>query len=346
MIEENYEEIWVDICFDIQDHKYDEEAKFQIVAENIFGKLGWSKRLGEITKPTVSVGSKKGIIPDIVIKKEDENVFVVELKRIGIDLSDENVAQLKSYMRLLRLRFGILIGKSIQVFYESNEEKDIVKICEADFQDDDVLGPQIIKLLSKKEYEEERFERFCKDQIKISTEERKIREDVDFLCSEKGKEYIKELLLIEYSDEVINRLNITIREISNSIGPIKPGPEIPEDLSRKGGEIIQEWIKRILPRLYREYRKISQTEINDMHKKEYSKRTFGIAYPLLCDSEEEIYDRTGKARYWKNWKLDNKYYVCSQWWKTEEHDYQKKINAWLERLFKINLVDSVAKNDL
>jgi len=343
ILEEIYKEIWEEICFDIKDHEHDEEAKFQIVAENIFGKLGWSKRLGEITKPHIPVGSSNIIIPDIVIKKEGENLFVVELKRIDIDSTQKNVDQLKSYMRQLRLKFGLLIGKSIQVFYESSEKKDIVRVCGADFEDENVLGPQIIMFLSKKEYNEERFEEFCKEIIKGWTEEEEIRKKVKFLCSADGKEYIKELLRIEYIDEVINRLEITVLDINSPPPPKIETIEdydpfldlkVPKEFRRIEGESIQKWIKRILSKLYDDG-EISLNEISNLHSLEYSKKTFGIEYSLICDHEKETRDRTGHSRYWRNWKLKDKYYVCSEWWKDKERKYHENINAWIKHLLKI-----------
>lgn len=103
----DYLELWKEICFQVKRHKYDAEKEFQIVAENIFEKLGWKQYLGEISKPTIPVGASNAMIPDLVINKDNVNAYVVELKRVGVEISDRNIEQLKSYMRQLKLKFGL-----------------------------------------------------------------------------------------------------------------------------------------------------------------------------------------------------------------------------------------------
>lgn len=60
------------------------EREFQIEMENAFGKLGWSRRLGEvIPQRTIPVGSAHSVRPDLVIAKEGAPIFVVELKNLA-----------------------------------------------------------------------------------------------------------------------------------------------------------------------------------------------------------------------------------------------------------------------
>ena len=113
--------------------------------------------------------------------------------------------------------------------------------------------------------------------------------------------------------------------------------EMPKDINeeRKGvaqpveeeisGEKIQDWVKRVLDYVFR-YKVLSEEEIRCMHSFDYSKRTFGISFPLLVDTEREI-KVSGRNRYWN--KPMGKYYVCSQWWKDHDAEYTNKINQWL-----------------
>lgn len=339
----DYLELWKEICFQIKRHKYDAEKEFQIVAENIFEKLGWKQYLGEISKPTIPVGASNAMIPDLVINKDNVNAYVVELKRVGVEISDRNIEQLKSYMRQLKLKFGVIIGNSIQIFYESDKDKTALKVCEADFKETNSLGPKIIEQLSKFEYSEEKLENFCIGQLKKKINEADIKNKIDFLCSDAGIKYIKELLSIEYPSEVVDQLIIDVKTnectcADPDLGPYpKPiNPRAPQNIPlewlRKPSELIQDWIKRVVPKLL-SGGYISDNEIRKLHDKQYSKDTFDIAYPLLCDRQAEAIDEKGHYRYWRNWRLQN-YYVCSQWWKDSQYIYQEKINAWMSRLYE------------
>lgn len=347
----DYYELWKEMCFLVEQHKFDSEDKFQIVIENFFNKLGWKQYLGEIIPQLpIHVGNSNYVKPDIVIKKENENVYVVEIKKIGVEISDDNVKQLKSYMRLLKLKFGVIIGKSIQLYYESNDNKTIEKICVVNWDESNNLGPQIIEKLSKFEFSVDILEKFCLDELAKRKKYEETLQKVEFLCSENGVKYVKELLSIEYESEVIEKIKINISKIFKSVEPntistavpkpiidtepIKPDVILPQEWLRKPGDLIQDWVKRILPILLG-HGYISDEEINKLHDRQYSRDNFHLSYPLLCDSEEDTRDSNGHARYWLNWKL-SKYFVCSQWWLAHQKIYETKIYKWMSYLYYKN----------
>lgn len=98
---------------------------------------------------------------------------------------------------------------------------------------------------------------------------------------------------------------------------------------RNSGEKIQDYVKRLLGWMYSNG-KLTPELLQSMQQSEYSKKTFGIAYPLLTISSAEIYDSRGHARYWLHFKLGGRYYVCSQWWREKEDEYQQKLYAWAQ----------------
>lgn len=100
---------------------------------------------------------------------------------------------------------------------------------------------------------------------------------------------------------------------------------------RNSGEKIQDYVKRLLGWMYSNG-KLTPELLQSMQQSEYSKKTFGIAYPLLTISSAEIYDSRGHARYWLHFKLGGRYYVCSQWWREKEDEYQQKLYAWAQRV--------------
>ena len=100
---------------------------------------------------------------------------------------------------------------------------------------------------------------------------------------------------------------------------------------RASYETIQDYVKRLLGWMYSNG-KLTPELLQSMQQSEYSKKTFGIAYPLLTISSAEIYDSRGHARYWLHFKLGGRYYVCSQWWREKEDEYQQKLYAWAQRV--------------
>jgi hypothetical protein len=229
-----YKDIWNDLCFHIsQESSNASEHDFQLIAESLFEKLGWLQHKGEIiAQKTISVGSSNSVKPDIVIKKDGETLFVIRLKKPNSTMSGRNVEQLFSDMRLLKLNFGILIGETLQVYYEStNNNKPPVQICDISFDSDYEEGIGIIKLLSKNEYSFEEFKKHC-EKILVGREECvTIQKYVRLLCSEKGAgiimDLLKEKLSTDCSEDVaasiINKVNISISRKGENGGETPPG---------------------------------------------------------------------------------------------------------------------------
>ena len=101
--------------------------------------------------------------------------------------------------------------------------------------------------------------------------------------------------------------------------------------TKRSGEKTQDWVKRLFSWLYNKGY-LTPDIIKLLHDKDYSKRKFGIEYPLLVDDLKDVYDASGKARYWVTWHLAGRYYVCSQWWLQIADIYEDKICAWCDRI--------------
>ena len=159
----DYKEIWNEICFHVRNRSDDIEDFFQITTEFLFEKLGWSIYKGEIvSKRTVRIGASREGIPDIIIKCNDNDVFVVEVKRVNANITKSNEEQLNSYMRLLRLEFGILFGKSLQIYHDvPSDNESAIKVCEIKFKENSDIGAECIAVLSKSEFSLNRLKAFC-----------------------------------------------------------------------------------------------------------------------------------------------------------------------------------------
>ena len=151
---------------------------------------------------------------------------MIELKRPNNTLTEKNVRQLTSYMRQLRLDFGILLGETIQLYYDlPNDNKSPIQINDIPFEEDLVKGADFIKLLSKEEYSFDGLKKYCTDFL-ANEEKRKIsQEKVDFLCSNEGTEFVKNLIkekyLVDFSEEIvssiIDKIEISIEHVSKKI---------------------------------------------------------------------------------------------------------------------------------
>ena len=158
----DYKAIWNDICFHVSKNRGNAERDFQTTVEFIFEKIGWSQYKGEIvTQLNIPVGSSGSVRPDLVIKENDDLVLVVELKRADADLSERNADQLVSYMRLLRLNYGILLGETLQIYSEVQlKNNSPVRICDISFIEDAEIVVECIKVLSKHEFTFDRLDEF------------------------------------------------------------------------------------------------------------------------------------------------------------------------------------------
>ena len=107
------------------------ESTYQREIENCFKILGWRKTNSTLqSQVTIPIGSNNFIRPDIVLQKENDNgnivpVIAVEIKRPDNIRSERQELQLFSYMRQLRLNFGLYIGEKIQLYYDARTTKKI-----------------------------------------------------------------------------------------------------------------------------------------------------------------------------------------------------------------------------
>lgn len=227
-----YKDIWNDICFRIKNkNQFASERDFQIIAETLFEKIGWLQYKREIvTQKVIPVGASNNVKPDIIIENNGKRLFVIELKKPNIAMSERNIEQLISYMRLLKLNFGILLGETLQVYYEiPNDNKEPQKIIEISFNNDSSEGIKLLKLLSKNDYSYENIKKYCEDKLIINEKIGKSKKYVEILCSEEGKEIIvnilKEKLSTEYQEEIIesilNEININITKKTEILQPIQ-----------------------------------------------------------------------------------------------------------------------------
>lgn len=342
----DYLEIWNDICFGVNKYVFKNEDKLQaLIEDSVLPSLNWKESRGEVERPTIHFGSAHKGIPDAVLVKDGKQVLVIELKRPSVPFKDINEEQLFSYMNTLKLKFGILIGEKIRVYYDNIIDMEPPKLIQTiDFTPDDKNGIKLVEQLYKNNFSDQNFEQYCKGLIKSNENEKKVQEDISYLCSDSGLEYIKDLLRIEYSNEVVDGLNISITRkgkqrpvnnfVENKFNDVVIELVSGEDYQKRNKESVQDWYKRILKMLYSQNR-LTEDVIEKLHTKNYAQNNFNINYPILCDTNAQRYSADGRARYYTDKDMvGDKYYICSQLCNTVH--YEKSIARWLNKILEIN----------
>lgn len=204
------EQIWNYIV-----EKYEEdynalESVLQTSWEQYFSELfDYSRLFGEVdAHRSKQIGSSQRAVPDIIIKVNGEDLFIVELKQYNAKFSEEMEDQLKSYMDLLHIKVGILVCQKIYVYiYDFSQSK--FKRTEISFRKDDVNGIKFINLFKKANFSIESIEQFIDsekkfknnvNEIKTKITERTVRELLESFFIES---YLKEEVECALSDILI-----------------------------------------------------------------------------------------------------------------------------------------------
>lgn len=196
------------------------ESTYQREIENCFKILGWRKANNTLqSQVTIPIGRNNFIRPDLVLQKENENgnivpVIAVEIKRPDNIKSERQELQLFSYMRQLRLNFGLYIGEKIQLYYDAQDNKENpianpVPVMTVNIKDTDNNGEVFCDLFTYEECSSEKIESYCKESLKRKQEYIRLKEKMsDFMqeAEENVKELIKNMLLSEgFTEERIDK---------------------------------------------------------------------------------------------------------------------------------------------
>ena len=171
----NTVEKWNKIVDIFNKNKNSREQAVQTAWENIFSELfGYSRLDGDIdSQRPVKMGVSTKY-PDIILCRNNEDLFVVELKR---SVLNEGRDQLFSYLTQLKLDIGILICDRLYIydfdFLSKENAHSVIEIC---FQNDNPLGLKFLDLFNKASFNKEKIKSFIaeyseqKDAVKLIQE--------------------------------------------------------------------------------------------------------------------------------------------------------------------------------
>lgn len=211
-------ETWNKIVDIYEVNKRAEEFKLQDLWTTIFKELfNYSSLNNEIdTHRVIHLGSYDRIIPDIILRKNNEDVAIVELKR-NVPLTNNYKNQLLSYLKQLKLNIGILICNKIYLLlYDYTKKDSEQKEFEIDIVKNNLSGEKFVEIFNKFNFELNLVKDFIENNLKI-------KDDLIQLKNITTEEFIKELLVNYFKEGGFNKLAIDnfIKSIHIDIGPKK-----------------------------------------------------------------------------------------------------------------------------
>lgn len=215
-------EKWNEICFLLSDNIRTDisESDFEQNVVQALRVLDWKEYSGDIEiRPSFQVGAANKITPDFVIKNSDNRkLFVIEIKQPNIPLNSRFQQQLFSYMRQLKLEYGILIGQGIQIFYDGDlaKQEDPILLETIKFTKDNEKGLKFVEIFAKENFNQESLRNFTLNGLKKLNRREEHKELTKKLLDEnyqaKISELIKQDFLDEYDGELIESVlkNLTV----------------------------------------------------------------------------------------------------------------------------------------
>ncbi|KAF5060530.1 hypothetical protein DSECCO2_324590 [anaerobic digester metagenome] len=231
-MENKFTDRWNEVCFLLS------ESIKQNISEESFEKnviqalrvLEWKSYQGDIeVRPSYPIGAAKSLIPDLIVKDDDKRkLFVIEIKQPAVHLSERIQHQLFSYMRQLKLEYGILIGQVIQIFYDGNLiiHDEPVLLETIAFEKNNPRGIQFAGLFSKDGFSSESLSEYTSQAIKQIRRAENYKSLLRQITSDQYartvSSLIKQSLAGDYDEELLNSvlsgvdIKIRIKENDNS----------------------------------------------------------------------------------------------------------------------------------
>lgn len=204
-------EKWNKICDYFDKFRTQPEERIQNLWEKFFAEIfGYSSLENEIdTHRTVQIGSTERMIPDIIIKNSESDLFIVELKKETLPIDTAHKNQLFSYLKQLRVDLGILVCDQIAIFdynYNIDENQQIYALIH--FKKDNPIGIKFVELFSKENFDRRKIKDFVNKCVDTKQNIANIKKE---LTNELVKKLITEYFLQSYTEDDVS---IALKEYS------------------------------------------------------------------------------------------------------------------------------------
>lgn len=182
-MDEKWKDVWNKLVDDYRENRDSEEAKVQESWEELLrdsGIFGYSKSNREVrSQLSARIGSKDRVIPDIVVEKNGEKRFVVELKRYSSPFDKNFESQLFSYLTNVDIHcpIGVLVCEKLFVYlydFTSNSYKSVG----IPFERDSSNGIAFVELFSNGGFDFEKIKTFVEREVRRSKYRETIRSEL------------------------------------------------------------------------------------------------------------------------------------------------------------------------
>ena len=230
-----------------------EEDGFHALIETQLQHLGWAKYKEEIChKPSIHLGNNNSIVPDIIIKRDGEDEFVIEVKRPSHKQSKKDVDQLLSYMRILKLSVGIYIGDHIEIFYDMPSSKEAVSVMKVPLEINSKIGAKFVERFDKENFSQESIVDFCEERIQEIQRQNSLNEIKESLIAEAQtqiEESLRPYLMDKYgssfSEEEIKGMLATMHFTASADGSrTEPKVTVPKPQPKPKSHLVKCFITR------------------------------------------------------------------------------------------------------
>lgn len=190
-------EKWNKLCDYFERYRFDTEEKIQKVWETLFSEIfGYSSLDNEIeSHRKIQLGATERLIPDIIIKNGETDLFMIELKREDLPVDDAKKKQLYSYLKQEHNDLGILIcNKICLIKYDYSISDDNQICCYIDFKKNNPLGIKFIEIFEKTNFNKEKAMEFIIDSNKSTARIEKIKQELT-------SDFLKKLIIEYFSKE-------------------------------------------------------------------------------------------------------------------------------------------------
>jgi len=161
----------------------------------------YSKIKGEVdSHRTLQIGSYKRVIPDIILKKGGDDLFVVELKKYSLPFSKEREAQLFSYLKLLHISIGVLVCDKIYIYAYDFETSEQENKYEIPFEKDNTDGIAFVDLFCKDEFSKDKIFEYISTKKSFIINVKKIKSQIS---QNLIYDVLKEHFAVDYKTEEV-----------------------------------------------------------------------------------------------------------------------------------------------
>jgi hypothetical protein len=228
---------WADLCLNVSPILHvglQEDAFHKFIEAQLRTVFGWTDN--EVAREVpVQMGSTTKRA-DLVLSANGAKI-VVEMKKPGVALGEREAAQLASYMRIQRAKYGLLIGDRIKVLYDDDStDEDPIQVADIRFSASDKDGVELGQVLAKESFSEPKLKTYCVDRIRRRETKQKMANLKQRLLADEGR-WIKEI--VEQKLQEAGYKDISIKELLKDIEIRQVTPRInAEDSSRRHPHVL------------------------------------------------------------------------------------------------------------